>query len=289
MTATNPIISDTFAIKLEDGESLRGDIRLYSNANMLPAIIFCHGFKGFKDFGPFPYMAETLASRGFAVITFNFSLNGVGESLTEFTELEKFKRNTLAREARELETIIEALGSQTLPLSKHINIASIGLMGHSRGGFAVLANANHKRIKAVCTLASIANMPDIPEITQKSWRQSGVHYIENPRTKQMMPLDICVLSDWMTHQNSIETFTRKLSKPLLIIHGDTDSSVSIENAFRLKTWVTNSELCIIAGATHGFCTKHPFDGSSPEFDQAINAATLFFKKHLIDHRNCRII
>ena len=72
----------------------------------LPTLVILHGFKGFKDWGFFPYAAEFLANRGFAVITFNFSMNGVGQNLLDFTELDKFARNTYSREQENVAKII---------------------------------------------------------------------------------------------------------------------------------------------------------------------------------------
>ena len=40
-------------------------------------IIFCHGFKGFKDWGPWNLVAEHFAKAGFFFIKFNFSHNFV--------------------------------------------------------------------------------------------------------------------------------------------------------------------------------------------------------------------
>ena len=38
-----------------------------------PVVIFCHGYKGFKDWGAWPLLANTLASKGVAFLKFNFS------------------------------------------------------------------------------------------------------------------------------------------------------------------------------------------------------------------------
>ena len=53
----------------------------------LPVLIFLHGFKGFKDWGHFPMVAEYLARSGFAVLRFNFSHNGTSpDRLTDFVD-----------------------------------------------------------------------------------------------------------------------------------------------------------------------------------------------------------
>ena len=41
-----------------------------------PILIFCHGYKGFKDWGAWNLMAEAFAETGFFFIKFNFSHNG---------------------------------------------------------------------------------------------------------------------------------------------------------------------------------------------------------------------
>ena len=37
-----------------------------------PVIIFCHGYKGFKDWGAWQLVAETFANAGFFFLKFNF-------------------------------------------------------------------------------------------------------------------------------------------------------------------------------------------------------------------------
>ncbi len=88
-----------------DGEILR--VTSYGENNSR-CIVYVHGFKGFKDWGFVPYIGQFLVVIGFFVLTFNFSYNGIGENATEFTELEKFAKNTFSREQRELSELIDA-------------------------------------------------------------------------------------------------------------------------------------------------------------------------------------
>ena len=56
-----------------------------------PLIIFCHGYKGFKDWGAWNLMAEAFAKIGFCFIKFNFSHNGgTIEQPIDFPDLEAF-------------------------------------------------------------------------------------------------------------------------------------------------------------------------------------------------------
>lgn len=97
-----------FILNTKKGNILRISTFSSNDDEMNPCLIYVHGFKGFKDWGFIPYLAEYFSGRGFFVITFNFSHNGVGESLTEFDELDKFAKNTFSLEVEELTEILDS-------------------------------------------------------------------------------------------------------------------------------------------------------------------------------------
>ena len=74
----------SFRLTGADGGPLRGDIRTAGGAR--PAVVICHCFKGFKDWGFFPPLADRLARAGFTAVSFNFSGAGVGEDGESFSE-----------------------------------------------------------------------------------------------------------------------------------------------------------------------------------------------------------
>lgn len=97
------MLKKSFSFDLgKENRVIRGDIRLPKPQLPAPVLFICHGFKGFKDWGFFPVLAEKLAEAGFVTVTFNFSMNGIGEDLENFTELEKFSLNTFSREQEDL-------------------------------------------------------------------------------------------------------------------------------------------------------------------------------------------
>jgi len=69
----------------------------------------CHGLKGFKDWGFFPYVVERLARAGFAAVSFNFSGSGVGGDGERFDELERFAHNTYSQELQDLHIVLDAV------------------------------------------------------------------------------------------------------------------------------------------------------------------------------------
>ena len=58
---------------------------------------------------------------------------------------------------------------------------------------------------------------------------------------------------------TIKRAVSRLKIPYLIIHGDADTSVLIEEAHTLHNWNTNSCLETIKGANHVFGAQHPWE------------------------------
>ena len=84
------------------------DVTYPVNKVNIPVIIFCHGYKGFKDWGAWNIMAKQFAKVGFCFIKFNFSHNGgTVEQPIDFPDLEAFGNNNYTKELDDLEMIID--------------------------------------------------------------------------------------------------------------------------------------------------------------------------------------
>jgi dipeptidyl aminopeptidase/acylaminoacyl peptidase len=247
-----------------------------------PCLIFVHGFKGFKDWGFGPYIGDYFAKKGFFVITFNFSHNGIGEGKTEFTELDKFAENTFSLEVAELNEVIDAY------LNSFFGGRSdkgIGITGHSRGGaIALLTSQSRPEVKAVSVWSSVSKLDRYSERQKEEWRKKGVFNVLNTRTNQVMPLNLTLLEDIDNNSDtlSIKNAARNLSKALLIVHGENDLAVPFQEAEQLFNWsdIENTELVKIDKAGHTFDIKHPFEGSNPKFETVLSKTENFFKTNL---------
>jgi uncharacterized protein len=252
--------------------------------NINRCIIYVHGFKGFKDWGFVPYLSEFLASKGFFVLTFNFSHNGIGSNPLEFTEMDKFAKNTYSREVRELSELISAYSNGFFG---KVSSPKIGLLGHSRGGAISILNANMKKdIASVCLWASISKIDRYSEHQKLEWRKKKYLDAVNQRTGQIMKLDISVLND--IEQNlyttlNIEKSLNELKKPVLIIHGEEDLTVPIKEAEDIFRWSgkKSTQLVRMPSVGHTFNIVHPFEGSNKKFDEILDRTYLFFKDNLI--------
>lgn len=237
---------------------------IYSDGDApLPLLIFCHGFKGFKDWGHFPMVCRHLAKAGFFVVKFNFSHNGVGlENIDEFTQLEDFSRNDYLKELADLNAIIETLESNA-DYNRLIDFERMNLIGHSRGGsMAILYAAQNKSIQKVISWAAVADLEErLPESAElEEWKSSGVRTILNGRTGQEMPMDYNFVDVLRSNKQklNVEKAAKKLGKRAFFIHGENDSSVPLEHGFALHIWNPDAKFESIANANHTFGGKHPF-------------------------------
>ncbi len=226
-------------------------------------IIFCHGYKGFKDWGAWNIMAENFANAGFFFIKFNFSHNGgTVDNPIDFPDLEAFGTNNYTKELDDLETVIDWISGNS-DFKNEINLEAIILIGHSRGGGIVLLKANEdNRIKKVITLAGVCDFEKrtatIGDLEQ--WKKDGVKYVLNGRTKQQMPHFYQFYEDFVKNKErfNVKKAAENLKIPQLIIHGDADTSVLIDEAENLHKWNPKSEYQIIENANHVFNTSHPW-------------------------------
>lgn len=260
-------------------------ITTYGNENISynSCIIISHGFKGFKDWGSFPYAAKYFASQGYFVITFNFSHNGVGNNKFEFTELDKFADNKFTLEVEELREIIEAYRENYFGPA---NNPKIGILGHSRGGaISLLAGKDSNSIACVVTWASVANLDRYSERQKEEWRKKGYFAVMNMRTKQEMRLNVSLLNDLDENINdrlNISKAVANLKVPLLIVQGKEDLAVKYHEAESIfeSSDKSKTELYLIENTGHTFGCVHPFEGTNDKFDLLLNRTNRFFKANL---------
>ena len=173
-------------------------------------------------------------------------------------------------------------------LSKSVNLNDITLIGHSRGGGIVCIKAEEdSRITRVISLAGVSSYGKRTSATGdlEQWKKDGVKYVVNGRTKQQMPHYYQFYEDFIKNEErlTIKRAVSNLKTPFLIIHGDDDTSVSIEEAENLHKWNPNSALKIIEGANHVFNTKHPWDENKlpKELIEVVSATITFIKSTLV--------
>lgn len=247
-----------------------------------PLVIFCHGYKGYKDWGAFGEMHKQFTEADTVLLSFNFSHNGgTPAQPIDFPDLEAFGHNNYSKELEDLQSVLDWICNQKEHASE-IDTSDITLIGHSRGGgIATLTAASDARIKKLATWASVSTLDRSffhgPELVV--WKKNGVVFIENGRTKQQMPHYIQFYEDYKANEAklSVETAAKKLSIPHLIVHGDGDLAVPFSHAENLHRWNPDSKLVNIKGANHVFGVKQPWTAKDfPEDFTSVLTKTLAF-------------
>lgn len=248
-----------------DGRLMATDIFYKEDQNQLPVVIYIHGFNGLKDWANFDLIATQFAEAGYFFIKMNMSHNGATlESPLEFTDLEAFGHNNYTKELYDVGQIINWICDENNSYHTFIDKDRILLLGHSRGGgIAILKSYEDKRIKALITWASIAECKTpwgaMSIEKMNKWREEGVMYYTNQRTKQQLPIYYQLFEDYENNKErlDIKNAMQHLNIPVLICHGTEDNSVSYSKALLLNEWQPHAKLFSVP-SDHVFGRSHPW-------------------------------
>ena len=260
-----------FEISGSSGLPITFDFHFANQKQKSPLIIFLHGFKGFKDWGHWPLLAEKLAGEGFHVLRMNFSHNGVTlQAPSDFSDLEAFGTNTFSIETQDVQDVLNFIENEQ-NLNTIIDFNQINLLAHSRGGAIALVTANEDpRISRVATLSGVGNLVRYSEKELAYWKDKGVLHIMNGRTQQEMPLYFSLAQDYLDNEKRFAPHLtiQKIKQPYLIIHAEKDETVLLSEAEQLNELGFTSQLVVIENANHSFDGGHPFSSNSlPEATQ----------------------
>jgi pimeloyl-ACP methyl ester carboxylesterase len=247
-----------------------------------PRLLFiCHGFKGFKDWGFFPWLAESLAADGHIVVTFNFSGSGIGENPLEFTERDRFHDNSLSLEIEDLERVFAAAFEQRLPMPPGAPVGRPAVLGHSRGAVAAFVLASrHPEIGRLVAWAGVGLLGErYPPEVRKEWRERGLLEVVNSRTGQVLSIGVSALDDLEAHARDYDPrrIAADIDIPCLLVHGSADETVPMAEAAAIveRSARPGVRLRSIDGGGHTFGAVHPFRGPTPHLEQALDATRVF--------------
>ncbi|MCD6544479.1 MAG: alpha/beta hydrolase fold domain-containing protein [Flavobacteriaceae bacterium] len=258
------------------------DLVYVENNQPKQLVIFCHGYKGYKDWGAWNLVADKFANNNIFFVKMSFSHNGgTIEQPIDFPDLEAFGNNNFTIELDDIDSVLNWI-LKNPSIQNEIDPMRITLIGHSRGGGSVLIKASEDyRITKVITWAGISDFGSrfTNEEQINAWKKNGVVYVENGRTKQQMPHYFQFYLNYKENESrlNIQNAVKKLKIPYLIIHGSEDETVELKEAKNLLLWNSNNQLIVVENANHSFGSKHPWDSLSlpKDLDTVVKKSIIF--------------
>jgi dipeptidyl aminopeptidase/acylaminoacyl peptidase len=206
----------------------------------LPMILLPHGGPHARDFFAFDWWAAFLASRGYAVLQPNFR-GSTGYGYDWFNA----GRNNWGDGI--MQTDIED-GVDALVRAGIADSTRICIVGASYGGYAALAGATLSPQRYRCAI-SIAGVSDLPRMVEVTARDSGSRFSG--------------ISDWWAGSMGDAERQRRVSPvnhagevraQVLLMHGDNDSVVPMEQSQRMVTAMRGAgketQLIVLRGEDH---------------------------------------
>ena len=216
-------------------------------------VLIAHGFKGYKDYGMFPWLAHQLAGCGLIVHRFNFSHSGMKAGDGPFERPDLFERDTWNRQVEDLVILTKELHQDCLPMT---------LLGHSRGGVSCLLTLGRGAVQVdgVISLSAPATCNPMTTQMQETLLKQG--FIESPssRTEQMLHVGRSFVQDQIDNPNTHDLLplVTGITSPILVIHGESDQTVSVDSAVAIAEAGRNTTLVKIQDGDHVYNTPNPF-------------------------------
>jgi pimeloyl-ACP methyl ester carboxylesterase len=232
-----------------DGRRVAGVLALQEAATDR-IVLLCHGFLSNKNSSTNRALTRLLNERGLA--TFRFDFLGQGESQGPFAEI------TVAR------ALAQALAALDLIAAR--GFSRLGLVGSSFGGLVATHAAARwaEEGRRLDALALKCPVPDFPEMLEREfgaagmaeWKATGTipDVTGNPGR---VPLRYAFYEDCRRHVAYGPA--KAITAPTLIVQGDRDEYVSLDQARRLMDALqTEKRLAVLPGADHGFTRREDF-------------------------------
>lgn len=267
-----------------DGQTIFGDTHRPAGRSKGHLLVM-HGFKGYKDYGFLPRLADAAASQGWLAHRFNFSHSGMTRAIDRFERPDLFERETWRFQVEDVQHVLRHVTRH-----EHSSLPVV-LFGHSRGGLTSILAAREIQqrggglhVDGVVAAAAPADANRLNADDRNTLLTEGRLLSPSGRTGQ----DLFVGKQWLEQIDAEPRWHDPLAAaaelicPLLIVHGTGDTTVDIADAHRYADAQPNAHLVKIAGANHVFDALNPLpvDADFPASTRELFGAVISFTQRL---------
>lgn len=237
-----------FEWQYDHSRIIRGSLHITKKKNS-SWFVFCHGLTG-QRIGPgylFVKLSRALSKQGFSSLRFDFF--GSGESSGSFHEMS-------------IDTMISDVGAVVKNLRRYYNPESITLIGHSFGGMIASLAVEQVKPDGLILIAPIGDPMQIIKSRPNPFNNEnktgglvefGPHEMNTEAFSRLLQI------------NPSDSIAKHFKGNLLLIHGDTDSIVPVENS------IYYSECAKRAGIS---TTYHQLKGTDHNFSKVSDVKVL---------------
>jgi pimeloyl-ACP methyl ester carboxylesterase len=199
--------------------------------------VLCHGMGSNKESEKLIMLGGILSRRGVLALRFDFTCSG--ESEGTFEEL------TYSGEAEDIAAAYDIVAQDA---------EKIGVVGSSMGGTAAILFAARRSIAALVTIAAPVHPEKfaerfLTEEERRGWREKGFIVYNGLRLNSTLLDDV--------ESIDVAAAARKIAAPALVLHGDRDPTVPVEEGRELYAALAGPKrLVIIKGAEHRLTGAH---------------------------------
>jgi putative redox protein len=215
------------------GNTLSGVLHHPASGKPNGAVILCHGMDSNKNSEKLIFLARKLAAQNVLTLRFDFAF--VGDSTGKFEDI------TYSGEVDDLRAAYAVM--------QDCRPGRVAVLGSSMGGtVALLFAATEASVAALVTLAAPLHPENFPRhmltATQlQNWRECGYTFFNGRR------LNVSLLED--LERLNVPESARSISCPVLILHGDADEVVPVNEAHELHACLSGAKrLSILRGTGH---------------------------------------
>lgn len=209
--------------------------------------ILCHGFRSSKDSSTNLSLVDYLKQKGISTYRLDFFSHGDSQGEPENLTVS--------------EMIAEILAA--LEVVKKEGYKKIALVGSSLGGLAAaVASSKTNDINLVVLKCPVSEYYQkfLKEHGQREldqWKKTGHKFFPGHEENEVFKLNYSFISD-IKNINAYD-IAFNIKCPVLIIHGDADALVPIEQSEKLASLIKNCKFEVISQADHMFSRKPHFN------------------------------